>query len=61
MNKEIRYYFVLYFLSIHTVDPVDRVYKELSDRTLLGTIQDTAVHLIGVITNVWYFLCVLKT
>jgi len=38
-----RYCFVLYVLSIHTVDPVDTVYKERSDRTLLGTIQDIAV------------------
>ena len=39
---------------------IDRMYKELSDRTLLGPIQATAVHFIGVIANIWYFLCVWK-
>ena len=43
-RKEMRYCFVFYFLSNRKVDSVDRVYKEGSDRTLLGPIQSTAVH-----------------
>ena len=31
-----RYCFVLYFLSIRKVDPVDRVYKEWSDLNVTG-------------------------
>jgi len=46
-----RYYVVLYFLSICKVVNVHGMYKEWSDRKLLGTIQSTAVHWSGVITN----------
>jgi len=50
--------FLLYFLSILTVDVIDTVYKEASDRTLLGPIQDTAVHWSGVMTKLLYLLFV---
>ena len=53
-----RYCFVFYFLSNRKVDSVDRVYKEGSDRTLLGPIQTTAVHWSGVMTKLWYLFCV---
>jgi len=42
---------VLYILSDRTVDPVDTVYKEGTDRKLLGKIQVTAVNWIGVKTK----------
>ena len=44
---------VLYILSDRTVDPVDTVYKEGNDRTLLGQIQITAVNWIGFKTILW--------
>ena len=52
--------FLLYFLSIRTVDPADGGYKEGSDRTLLGPIQASAVHWSGVMTKLWYLFCVRK-
>jgi len=36
------------------------VYKERSDRTLLGPIQATAVHWCGVMMKLWYLFCVWK-
>jgi len=45
-------------MSVRTVDPVDRMYKEGSDRTLLGTIEATAVYWSGVITKIWSLFCV---
>ena len=55
-NKQISYQFLLYFLSIRTVDTVDTVYKDGNDRTLLGPIQTRAVYWIGVITKLCYCL-----
>ena len=49
-----RYYFVLQSPSTRKVDPVDRVYKEWSDGTLLGTIHATAVDWSGVMTKLWF-------
>jgi hypothetical protein len=45
----VRYEFLLYFLAISQVDPVDTVYTEGTDRTLLGTILVRAVYWSGVI------------
>jgi len=45
-------------MSVPTVDPVDRMYKEGSDRRLLGPIEATAVYWSGVITKIWSFFCV---
>ena len=50
---ELRYYFVLYFMAVRKFDPVDRMYKEVSDRTLLGPIEAKAVYWSGVITKIW--------
>jgi len=40
-------------MSIRKVDPVDRMYKEGSDRTVLGPIEATAVYWSEVITKIW--------
>jgi len=48
------YHFILLCLSVRKTDPVDRVYKEGSDRTLLGPMQATAVHCSGLIAKLWY-------
>jgi hypothetical protein len=53
-NKEIRDYFIYKF------DPVDRMYKEVSDQILVGTVEGTAVYWSGVIKIMFVFLC-LKT
>jgi len=49
-GRALLYNIMLYFLSIRNVDPVERVYKEVSDRTLLGPILSTAVYWIVVMT-----------
>jgi hypothetical protein len=51
-----RYDFVIIFFFVPTFDPVDRVKKEETDRTLLGPIQFTAVYCIGITTIHWYRL-----
>jgi hypothetical protein len=52
VHKEIRYYFVIYFLSIRKVVLVEINYKKVSNRTLLGPIQAAAVYWCGVITKI---------
>jgi hypothetical protein len=46
--------FLLYFMSVFTLDTVEIVYKEGTDRTLLGPIQVTAIYWFGFITQLWY-------
>jgi hypothetical protein len=49
------YEFVLYFVAISQVDPVDPVYTEGTERTLLGPVQVGAVYCSGVIKNFLLF------
>jgi hypothetical protein len=52
--KQMRWEIVLHFLSVRTFKPIDMVYKEGNDRTLLRKIQVTAVYWTGIITKLWY-------